>query len=222
VNAENGKGDRLARKQETEYSNLIGDALVWWAGENYPNIKVDFGFYNGGLIIDAIGLPKKDKNGNEVTDPDEVGIVKLSDIKVSIKTDKISIIRLPGDKMKRLFDYVEQVLHDGSGRPGTGYFGQVSQECKYTIDYTSDPLRQRGQIPWSKDGEVKISGEPIDPARGYYTIVTTTYLAEGGDGYAVLAANSGDIKTGVPVWQAVASYMYDRCPRYRTNNRRPH
>jgi len=218
VNAEIGHGDRLARKKETEYSDLIGDALVWWAGEQYNENgeqkykNIDFAFYNGGLIIDAIGLPKRDRNGKEVTDPDSVGYVKLSDIKASIKDDKISVIMFPGSKMKDLFDYVANVIHNGSGQHGTGYFGQVSQECRYTIDYTYDPEHVHGVIPWGDPNDrVKISGEDIDPEKTYI-IVTTTYLAEGGDGYAVLSANSREIKTGVPVWQAVASYMYDRCP----------
>jgi len=190
VNAEYGHGDRLARKKETPYSDLVGDSLVWWArGQGY---NVDFAFYTGGII--QAGLPK--------------GTVIIADVRNSILSGtKISIVQLTGAQLRRLFDYVADVLHDGTGSSATEAFGQVSQECKYTIDYSFDAQHRHGVIPWGLEGEVRISGAKIVDDH-IYTVATSTYLTGGGSGYGAYLYSDSEIKTGVEIWRAVAEYLW--------------
>jgi len=194
TNYEYGKGDRLARKDETAYSDLVGDALAWWA--RAQGYAADFAFYNGGLITD--GLPK--------------GYITISDVRGSLTQGaRIAVVRIKGSSLRALFDYAADVLHDGTGSAATEAFPQVSGECRFTIDYTYGVLRRHGFIPWGVEGEVKISGVPIDNSKTY-TIVTSRYLLAGGSGYGAYLYGDNEIKTTTEIWQAVAGYLWDITP----------
>jgi len=194
ANYEYGMGDRLSRKYETAYSDLVGDALAWWA--RIQGYEVDFAFYNGGLITD--GIPK--------------GTVTIADVRGSITTGtRAAIVQLTGSQVRALSDYAADTLHDGSGSTPTEAFPQVSAECTFAIDYTYGVLRRHGFINWGTDDEVKISGEPIDDNR-VYTIVTSRAMLAGASGYGAYLYSDDQIKTTYEIWQAVAEYMWDIWP----------
>jgi len=191
-NEEAGKGDRLARKKETAFSDLVGDAMVHWAEKHKSDYGVtdhiDFAIYNGGVIED--GIPQGDiRNGT------------ISHI---LYADNMSILKMTGEDILTLFnDRVAKVPHTGGGGTGTGAFGQVSKEVRYTLDYAG--TKSDGTIY-----NLTINGEPFNPAQTY-CFVTSTYLVDGGDGYGTFfAVNTLNKKTNKLIAESVCDYIYDQ------------
>jgi 2',3'-cyclic-nucleotide 2'-phosphodiesterase (5'-nucleotidase family) len=191
-NEETGKGDRLSRKQETALGDLVADSMVYWIRKHKAEYQIsgsiDFGFVNGGVI--TRGLDK--------------GNITVGTVKGLLYGDQMSILTLKGSQILDLFQYVAQVRHTGGGGSGTGAFGQVSKEVRYTINYTygSDPTR----------GDLEgftLNGEPLGPNKDY-TFITSTYLVEGGDGYGAYLQTERYKHTGLLIAQALADYIYDQ------------
>ncbi|MDR1030444.1 MAG: 5'-nucleotidase C-terminal domain-containing protein [Treponema sp.] len=191
-NEETGKGDRLSRKQETALGDLLVDSMVYWIRKHKTEYQIsgtiDFGFVNGGVI--TRGLDK--------------GNITVGTVLSLLYGDQMSVLTLKGNKILDLFQYVAQVRHTGGGGSGTGAFGQVSKEVRYTINYTygSDPTR----------GDLQgftLNGEPIDPNKDY-TFITSTYLVDGGDGYGAYLLTDRRKDTGLVIAQALAEYIYDQ------------
>jgi hypothetical protein len=203
-NEEAGKGDRLSRKQETALGDLVADSMLEYANKykgqhNIPNSTIDFAFVNGGCIVGPIAK----------------GPITVTTVRRMLHNEdnKMSIVALSGSLVKEFFrNYVAKVPHSGGGGGGTGAFGQVSANVRYTIDYNYDP---RGGVmtsgPEFYDGNGW--GEFVDGTVYYF--VTSNYLVDSadGDGYKVLLVannpNSGlNTGTGVSIAQAVAEYIY--------------
>jgi hypothetical protein len=186
-NEEGGKGDRLSRKQETGLGDLVGDSMVWWGRAHYDGV-IDFAFYNGGLITNA--LP--------------AGDILVGGIRSILWEDPISLITLRGAKVIELFEYVATIRHNGGGGGGTGAWGQVSKEVRYTINYTYGGDPTTGNLE-----DLTIRGEPVDPNRDY-RFITSTYLVDGGDGYGAYLLSDRRLDTGVGIPRAVVEYIYDQ------------
>jgi hypothetical protein len=191
-NEETGKGDRLSRKQETALADLVADSMVYWIRKHKTEYQItgtiDFAFVNGGVIMYALGK----------------GDITVGKVIRLLYGDSMSILTLKGSQILDLFQYVAQVRHTGGGGSGTGAFGQVSKEVRYTINYTygSDPTR--GDLE-----NFTLNGEPIDPNKDY-TFITSTYLVDGGDGYGAYLQTDRRKDTGLVIANALAEYIYDQ------------
>jgi hypothetical protein len=194
--------DRLTRRKETALGNLFCDGAAWYLRTHYTGEAVDFVFLNGGYLDQPL-------NKGDVT----VGSIE-SIPPPSNREDYFTIMTLKGPELKALFDHAAATQSPGRGSSGTGAWGMVSAEVRYTITYPDDTGNAYyGKI---KEGSIKINGEPLDLEKTYRVCVSN-YIASGGDGYTsfVLAlrdypetANVTTIKT--PVWKAVCEYIYDK------------
>jgi 2',3'-cyclic-nucleotide 2'-phosphodiesterase (5'-nucleotidase family) len=222
--------DRLTRVQETTLGNLFTDGVAWYVRTNYPNEKVDFVFINGGLIDNA--LPR-----GEITVGGFSGIVQPD-----ARGDNIAFVTLSGKDLKLFFEDtasrvdgegdVSGVVHSGRGGPhNTGFFGAVSKEARYTIQYyqppgtnadgtynaegpyTGDELtsleREEYLHGFIKPGTLKINGLDIDDNTDY-RVCTTDYLMAGEYFTILLSAGKNPVATKVPFWHGVAEYIYDQ------------
>ena len=196
-NEEAGKGDRLSRKQETALADLVTDSMFYWANKyagttvntiTIPS-KIDFAFTNGGVIVTALAA----------------GPIQISTVRRALhpEGDRMSIVKLTGTQVKALFnERVASVPHSGGGGSGTGAFGQVSYQVRYTIDYHNDP--RGGQV-----SNLTFNGEPFDNETTY-TIVTNTYLVQNGDGYGPYLNIGTPLNTGKEIAEAVCEWIYDQ------------
>jgi hypothetical protein len=212
--------DRLTRSKEAAVGDLFTDGIAWYVRDRYPEENVDFVLLNGGLVEGAI--PQ--------------GTVTLSRIATVVdpdaRQDKLVFLTLKGADVKDLFNNnVAQVVHMGRGGSGTGAFGMVSKEVRYTLSYPVvdmsttgpnwDPVANKyrefssaesrtyyyGEI---EPGTLKINGGDFVDTQNY-RIATTDYLANGLDGYLVFPAKGENRKnTGIPAWYGVAEYIYDQ------------
>ena len=201
-NEEAGKGDRLSRKKETALADMVTDAMWYWAdskkgtevnGTTLPG-QIDFAFVNGGVILQA--LP--------------AGPIQVSTITRMLYGDEMTVLTMTGAQIKNFFnERVAHVSHSGGGGSGTGAFGQVSRQVRFTLNYHNTV----------RDGTIdslKINGADFVDAQNY-TFVTNTYLFGGvtdgtaGDGYAVYFTAEGisSYHTKVLIAEAVCQWIYD-------------
>jgi hypothetical protein len=196
-NEEAGKGDRLSRKQETALADLVADSMFYWAdkykgksvnGTTMPP-SVDFALVNGGVIEYAL----------------QKGTIKVSTVQRLLYSDRMSYITLTGAQIETLFeDRVAKVTHNGGGGGGTGAFGQVSKQVRYTIYYNNSPTG--GTL----NGTLTLNGQPFDKAKSY-TVITSTYLTQGtNDGYPPYLTVGTMTHTGKLIAEAVADWIYDQ------------
>jgi hypothetical protein len=212
--------DRLTRVHETALGDLWTDAAAWYARE-VLNESCDFVFLNGSYIDNA--LPR--------------GAIRLSTIvgmtKPDARTDKIVFLTLSGADLKKFLGLgigtnmldktymssVASVPHTGHGSSNTGFFGNVSQELHYTLQYPKAPsgyapmlTREDSEVYYHgriKAGTLKLNGEDIADTRSY-RICTTDYNWTG-IFFTLLRLNGTNVKpTGIPYWHAVAEYIYDK------------
>jgi 5'-nucleotidase/UDP-sugar diphosphatase len=59
-----------------------------------------------------------------------------------------------------------------------------------------------------KAEDIRINGEPLDPARAY-DMCTNNYMAWGGSGFRMLKRNTTKVDTGIPIREALIQYMRD-------------
>ena len=212
--------DRLTRVHETALGDLWTDAAAWYTRE-VLNEQIDFVFLNGSFIDNA--LPK--------------GTIRLSTIvgmtKPDGRADKIVFLTLSGSDLKKFLGLgvpvdmlddiymasVASVPHTGHGSANTGFFGNVSKELRYTLEYPRAPsgfepmLTREDSEPYYhgriKAGTLKLNGTDIEDGQ-FYRICTTDYNYSG-IFFTLLRTNSTNVKaSGVPYWYAVAEYIYDK------------
>ncbi|MDR2634226.1 MAG: 5'-nucleotidase C-terminal domain-containing protein [Treponema sp.] len=187
INEDQDNGDRLSRKKETALGDLVCDGAAWYAREILGE-TLDFVYMNGGIITG--GLAKGDITVGSIK-----GILPYNE-------DQLAILTLKGSAVQELFDFAAKVRHGGGGGSGTGAWGMVSKEVRYTLDYTgrdnSDALLK----------DLTINGAPLDPNRDY-RIATSSYLVDGGDGYWMFLEQGKSIqRSGKPVSIVVIDYIY--------------
>jgi hypothetical protein len=199
--------DRLTRVQEAALGNLFTDGAAWYVRENFPDETIDFVFLNGSHIDNA--LP--------------AGIITVGGLMAIVgpdaRQDKLFFLTLTGAQLKNFFNDVAQVIHTGRGSQNTGFFGMVSKEMRYTIQYPKPPEYPGPQLigvdrePYwfgrIKEGTLKFNGADIDDSRNY-RICTTDYMASGA--YFTSLATDGKNKRVIntPFWRTVAEYIYDQ------------
>jgi hypothetical protein len=210
--------DRLTRVQETTLGNLFTDGAAWYVREILGE-NIDFVFLNGGFIDNALLQ----------------GTVKLGDlagiVESGSRTDKIVLLTLTGAQLKQFFGVtdgdtpvpasVANVIHMGRGGHDTGYFGIVSKEIRYTIEYPKTPSlpgpeidHDSGEVElyWHgriKAGTLKFNGAGIVDGQSY-RICTTDHNASG-EYYLILNTGATNrVIKDVLFYRAVAEYIYDK------------
>jgi 2',3'-cyclic-nucleotide 2'-phosphodiesterase (5'-nucleotidase family) len=191
INEEAANSDRLSRKKETALGDLVCDGLAWYARDT--GATVDFAYLNGGIITGGLAA----------------GPITVSALKAIMPydDDKVAIFTLTGTQVIALFNYAAAVRHDGGGGSGTGAWGMVSKEVRYTIRYPNNTSASSGL---GVIENLTFNGAPINPAAAY-RIATSAFLMDGGDGYApYMTPNTSLVLPGVPISHAVGEYIYDQ------------
>ncbi|MDR3341611.1 MAG: fibronectin type III domain-containing protein [Treponema sp.] len=208
--------DRLTRVQETTLGDLYTDGAAWYIRNQYPDENIDFVFLNGGYIDNA--LPKGTVTVgtiSSITQPDSRGV------------DKFMLLTMKGDKLKLFFEDeagrvegegdVAGVVHTGRGGPhNTGYFGIVSKEVRYTLQYYDVPegtteLSSVEREPYYHGfiKDLTINGVPINDEQ-YYRICTTDYCAAGDYFFRLYTDGENKRVLNTLFWHGVAEYIYDQ------------
>jgi hypothetical protein len=197
--------DRLPRVQETTLGNLFTDAAAWYA-RNKLGKTFDFVFLNSGYIDNAL-----------LKGPVTVGSLSAIVQADARLEDTISLLTLTGAELKEFLEQVAYVNHTGRGGSGTGNFGIVSAEARYTIEYPKPPEGTsppegfvaepyyHGRI---KAGTLTINGQPIVDT-GNYRILTTNSNATGAYFTSLLNGKETD-HTEALLWHGVAEHIYDQ------------
>jgi hypothetical protein len=195
--------DRLTRVQETALGDLFTDAASWYIRKKYPAENIDFVFLNGGYIDNYLPRGKVTVGG------------LASMVKPDSRTDKLFLVTLTGARLKELFAEAAYVVHTGRGGSGTGEFGIVSKEARYTLQYYTLPANTSGinnedyYHGFIKGGTLKINGEDIVDSRNY-RICTTDYIASGVTYTTLFQYGQNKTPINTPFWHGVAEYIYDQ------------
>ncbi len=208
--------DRLSRIRETAVGNLFCDGAAWYVRDQYPEDPIDFVFLNGGYIEGAIA-------------PGDISVGKILGMIDSdaVSEDTLVIVSLKGSDLMSVFKTAAAVKHSGHGNSGTSGWGITSKEVSYTIRYrTIDPaittitntegdLFRHGWIDFdgtsvggSGTPEWAFNGEVLDPNKTY-RVATTSWLADGHDGYLGFLQGTNRVNHTEFFWQAVAHYIYE-------------
>ncbi|MDR2735187.1 MAG: 5'-nucleotidase C-terminal domain-containing protein [Spirochaetota bacterium] len=213
--------DRLTRVQETALGDLFADGAAWYL-RTKQNKNIDFVFINGGYIDNALLR-------GSVTVGSLMGIIYPD----SRTEDKFVIVTMKGSELKKFFYNPDRevslaawneemdvagVVHTGRGSGGTGFFGAVSKEVRYTIEYPQAPpaspaLNADRAEPYYhgriKPGTLKINDADFDDDTEY-RIGTTDYLASGAYFTGLFTGRIAIEGIDVLFWRGVAEYIYDK------------
>lgn len=182
------------------YKNKIEDVLkekVGVAADLFPNAntrKAETAI--GDLVTDAMkfltkaqGVDFAINNGGGIRADLPAGEVTKKSIYTVLPFDNsVTVLKLKGTDIQALFDFIVTT-------PGKGAFPQVSDGVSYTINLTTN-----------KCEDVLIGGKPIDPAK-VYTIATNSYMATGGDGYAMFKNALSVYETSLFQRDALIAYV---------------
>ncbi|XP_060521912.1 protein 5NUC-like [Cylas formicarius] len=171
--------DAVCRRGECNLGNLITDALVSYVVTVSPEqwTAAPLGLYNGGGIRNTIDVTSS--NG-KITRGDLLGVLPYGNQVVQKTLKGVDLIRA-----------LEQGAR-GNGETSYGEFPQVSG-MKVVLDMSKPP--------YSRVVSVKVRCglclvpiyEPLDPHKNY-TLVTSSFLSDGGDGITALRDNFLDKK----------------------------
>ena len=129
----------------------------------------DIALINGGSIRADDVLP-----AGELTARDVLSILPFG--------NDLSMIEVTGEVLLKALEHGVSLTGPGA-EPGR--FAQVAG-----LRYSYDASKLAGV----RVGEVTVGGKPLDPKKKY-TLVTTSYVAEGGDQYAMFKGNENLLKT---------------------------
>ncbi len=186
------------RDSETNLGDLITDAILWTATKEEGSITVPaenvVAITNGGGIRAPINVGDVTKNnintvlpfGNTVTVVYVTGAELLEALEASTYCTPDAIGGFPQvSGMKFFLHTVKAYDANEETYPASTYYGPKTIN-RVTID--------------------SINGEEFDP-EATYAVVTNDFCAAGGDTYYAFAAASSKFDTGVPMDEAVMSYV---------------
>ena len=198
LNGERAPGNRT---EETNLGDLITDAMVWSVVKESgieqvePNAVV--GITNGGGIratIEVGEISKKDINtvlpfGNTVAVVYVTGAELLEALEASTFCTPESVGGYPQTSG------IEWVLNTGK---------EYAQGEVYMLDGKESSYFAPASI--NRVTINKINGEPFD-INATYAVVTNNFCAAGGDTYNVFGRSTSSFDTGIPMDEAVMSYI---------------
>lgn len=189
------------RDGETNLGDLITDSMIWQVKQNLDGITVPaeniVAITNGGGIRAAIAkgdITKKDVNtvlpfGNTIAVVYVTGAELIEALEASTYCSPASAIggfpQVAGIEMTvdpdKAYDANEETY------PGSTYYGPKTIN-RVTID--------------------SINGKAFDE-KATYAVITNNFLAAGGDTYYAFASASAQFDTGIPLDEALMSYIAD-------------
>jgi len=167
----NGKLIEYGYKVESLLSEKIGVAAAVFSNAASRKAESEI----GGLVADSMKWRLRDQGvdfaivggGNIRSDLAAGDITKKTAYTILPFDNSLVVLTMKGSELKELFDFLPTIPQ------GKGAFPQVSDGVSFTIDY------EKGATT-----DILVGGKPLDPAREY-KVVTNSYMAAGGDGYAV-------------------------------------
>jgi 5'-nucleotidase/UDP-sugar diphosphatase len=187
VDPEFGTNRFDSRERETALGSMVCDGMVWSIQQSGGDI--DFGVINGGVF--EYGLRK--------------GPITAAMIPGMIKGDALMTIAITGAEVTELFTWLAALPL------GENAWAQVSEEVKYTIDWTNGMGKLRG---------LTIKGMAVNPEMTY-RLCTGDVLIYGKPNshidrsYPTLEANKEKaVSAGKAVSQAVTEYVASRPQPY--------
>ena len=186
------------RDGETNLGDLITDSMMWQVKKNLDGITVPeeniVAITNGGGIRASIAkgdITKKDVNtvlpfGNTIAVVYVTGAELLEALEASTYCTPVSLGGFPQVAGIEMTVSVT-VPYDANDNtyPGSTYYGPKSIN-RVTID--------------------SINGKAFDP-EATYAVITNNFLAAGGDTYYAFASASAQFDTGIPLDEALMSYI---------------
>jgi 5'-nucleotidase len=204
----------LVRTQETNFGNLIADAIRDAAVEQSVNVGADapiIGLTNGGGIRNSVVIPA----GDDIT---QLAI----DTVLPFGNEVVIIEDVTPEQILLVLERAVSAVENVSGR-----FSQVSG-----FSFTYDPEGEAAQFTFDNDGNIvsvdnagsRIVDVTLDGVNGGTTIIedgevvaglenllidiaTVNFLAGGGDGYPYEFLGLSDIGTGVTYDEALADFI---------------
>ncbi len=172
------------RARECEMGNTVTDAML---AEVAPQ----------GITI-ALG------NGGGLRASLEAGTVTLGDVLTVLPfQNTLYTLQLPGAAIVAALEHGVNGIEDGAGR-----FPQVAG-LRFALDPSVAPNEGRVSNVEVREGDAWV---PIDP-NAIYGVVTNDFMAAGGDGYGMLAAEGTDgYDTAIDLAEVLARYLSENEP----------
>ncbi|WP_082406122.1 choice-of-anchor I family protein [Microbacterium sp. No. 7] len=171
------------RGVESSLGNLVADLYLWaTSNDEYVGTPAVIGLMNpGGLRADLL-------YGTD-------GTMTFRDVaNVQPFANTLVTVSLTGAQLKSVLE--EQWQPDGSSRP------KLHLGVSEGFAYTYDPDAARG----ARIVSMTLNGAAIDPA-STYTVVTNSFLADGGDNFVTFASGADRTDTGQVDLQATVAYF---------------
>ena len=195
LNGERAPGNRT---EETNLGDLITDSMLWLVSKD------------GGLKVpadDVVAIT----NGGGIRATIKKGDITKKDVNSVLPFgNTVSVIYVSGEKL------LESLEASTCSTPtAIGAFPQIAG-MKVTVD-TTKTFDQGDTYPGSTYHAPKsinrvtiesINGKPFDKSKTY-AVVTNDFLASGGDTYYAFSVADSIIDTGVPLDEALMSYIND-------------
>ena len=193
----------VVKKVDTAMGAVIGKTEVDLHGERGEVRAVETNL--GNFIADAIIAKTKTIKGHEAV----VALVNGGGIRASKKAgdltkkdlysilpfpNTLTIVKATGADIKAALEVSVKGVEKKDDLPGS--FLQIGG-MSYVYDVTK-PVGERVL-------EVKVGGQPIDPAKTY-TVATNDFITSGGDGYSMLKKD-GVLNTGYTFYDVVEEYL---------------
>jgi 2',3'-cyclic-nucleotide 2'-phosphodiesterase (5'-nucleotidase family) len=170
-------GDRInVRSVETNLGNLICDSMLWRAAGSKPDVAIT----NGGSI--RASLPPGDITLG--------GILSVLPFNVTYQ-----LVEVTGSQLLAALENGVSMVEQGEGR-----FPQVAG-----LRFSWNPKGQPGSRIQSVEIKIASGYKPLDPA-AKYRVVLSSYMAGGGDGYAMFKTAETD-NLGLPDYDTLAEYI---------------
>ncbi len=176
----NGARDDV-RVRETNLGNLICDAMIWKAS--------------------ALGATIAIQNGGGIRASTPAGEITMGQIlEVLPYGNQLTVLSLTGAELIETLENGVSQVEDGAGR-----FPHVGG-MRYSFDPTSDP---GARIATVEIWEAAAASYVELDRTATYTLTTNNYLADGGDGYYVLADALDRYDSGWLLSDSLAEYVTD-------------
>ena len=182
---------KKSRQEETNLGNLLTDAMVY-AYENETN--VDGQNFNIALL-----------NSGGIRSSIDVGNISLGQVMTVFPFEStMDTLSLTGAVIREMLEQgAKEFTSEGSN--GAGGFFQVSG-LRVTYDMTRDPGNRVVKVQVLCDQCKGDSYEDLNDANSY-AIITTSYIANGGDGMQSLSSNKKNHEIGKLDTQVMQNYL---------------
>lgn len=176
-----------AKKLESQTATVIGRSLVTLEGESsvIRTRETNLGNLLADLLRAEFGTEVALVNGGQIRDSISAGPVDIKRVLRVLPFNSPTVtLTMTGQQLALALE------NSVSKLPGTdGRFLQVSG-----LALTYDP----SSPPGSRVREITVGGRPLEAARSY-SVATDAFLADGGDGYSMLAGASDRVERQIPI-----------------------